>query len=287
MKFNYLLNIGIGNKLKEIADEQRRKIINQTSAPLISIILPNYNSEVTIEATIESIEKQTYRNWELIIVDDGSTDNSLSVVKKTSKYLSKITIYSNSSNKGVAYSRNVGLYFANGEYITFHDADDISHPERLSFQISQLLKSQKKIVIFKYFRVDKELKPFIINGKKKWNRVSGMMFHKDLIVEIGYFKPTHISEDSEYHERILAVYGRRSRKIINKVLYFALFSPDSLLFSNADVEIKGNKINYKIKEKEAFVLEQFREEHEKIKDGSLSPYQDFEIDKTITSLYTE
>jgi len=259
--------------------------LSKVNQPLISIILPSYNSEKTIKSTLESIESQSYDNWELLIVDDASTDFSVEILKNISKN-EKVSLYLNSNNQGVAYSRNIGLFYAKGDYITFHDADDTSHPERLKYQLYYSILSKFKIVVPKYVRVNNEGISYIINGKKRWNRVSGMMFPKAIVSEIGYFKDTHISEDSEYHERILAFYGKNSRKIINKTLYYALFSLNSLLFSNADVEIKGNKINYKIKDVEAVVLEEFRAEHRKIKAGNMSPYQPFKLDENITSLYS-
>ena len=111
------------------------------------------------------------------------------------------------------------------------------------------------------------------------NRVSGMMFKRHLVKEIGFFKAITISEDSEFYERILAVYGKKSRKVLCKVLYYALFIPDSLLFSNANFIVNGNSINYKITDKECSVLESLRQEHQLIAKDELSPYQPFFPDK--------
>ena len=139
------------------------------------------------------------------------------------------------------------------------------------------------LTVVQYVRINAENVPYVVNGYKKRNFISGMMFRKNIIKEIGYFKPAHISEDSEYHERFIAVFGKTSRKIIHKVLYYALFSIDSLLFSNANVRVSKNKIEYKITGQELGILNSYRTEHKKIKNGELSPYQSFEVNDEITT----
>jgi len=263
----------------------KRLLILEKSSPLVSIIMPCFNSVSFIEKAVESILKQSYENWELLIIDDGSSDDTTRIVKKFSSENSKIKFYSNKHNCGVAYSRNVGLYFASGEFITFHDADDISHPQRIEYLLFELLdNSQKQIVVSKYVRVNKEQKQLIVNGKKKLNHISGMMFRKKIKEDLGFFKKTNISEDSEYHERILAVYGKSCKKLIQRVLYYANFSMDSLLFSNADIKMEGTKLDYSIKSQSSLILKEFRSDHEKIKNGNLSPYQGFELDTEITHI---
>ena len=89
----------------------------------VSIIVPVYNAEKTIERCIKSILKQTYNNIEIIIVNDGSTDNSLHICYELSK-LDKRIIVIDTVNKGVSVARNIGIEKAKGDYIAFVDADD-------------------------------------------------------------------------------------------------------------------------------------------------------------------
>lgn len=277
----------LGKYLQLKAREKRLTLLKEASYPLVSIILPCFNAEASIQKTLESVFKQSYKNWELLIINDGSTDKTLSKIDDLIQGHSNIKVFSNRINSGVAYSRNVGLYSATGEYMTFHDADDTSHKERLEYQLSELLADESiEIVVSQYVRVNANNEVFVINGSKKRNYISGMMFRKKVTSKIGYFKQTQISEDSEYHERILTTFGKKSRKIIYKILYYALYSPNSLLFSNANVEVTGNNINYKITDEQSAVLEGFRKEHRKIKEGFLSPYQEFAIDTEITSKHS-
>ena len=93
-----------------------------TDKPLVSIIMPTYNREDIIQNAINSVLKQTYENWELIIIDDGSTDNTLSVLNKLPK--DKIRILSYEENKGHSFARNFGLKISRGEYIMYLDSDN-------------------------------------------------------------------------------------------------------------------------------------------------------------------
>lgn len=106
---------------------------------LVSIIIPLYNKEKYIEQTIENIKKQTYSNWELIIVDDKSTDKSLDIVKKYKN--EKIIIMENKKNYGAAKSRNTGLKYATGRYICFQDADDFWNKRKLEKQVKFMKKN--------------------------------------------------------------------------------------------------------------------------------------------------
>ena len=100
---------------------------------LVSIIMGVYNAENTLKEAIDSIINQTYQNWELIICDDGSTDNSLSVAKDYSD--SRIVVIKNDYNMGLGYSLNRCLEKANGTFIARMDADDISMPQRIDKEI--------------------------------------------------------------------------------------------------------------------------------------------------------
>lgn len=115
------------------------------SDPLISIVMPVYNVEKYVENCIESILDQTYTNWELIIVDDGSTDNSISICKNIlDDYPDKIKIVTK-SNGGLSDARNFGTASAKGEYLVYIDSDDIVSPRYLNVLLSGLLSSHSDV----------------------------------------------------------------------------------------------------------------------------------------------
>lgn len=108
------------------------------SNKLVSIIMGVYNCENRIEECIESIQAQTYTNWELIICDDCSVDNTFSVISDISKKESRIKVIRNQTNSKLAFSLNHCLEYAKGEYIARMDDDDICYPMRLETQVNFL-----------------------------------------------------------------------------------------------------------------------------------------------------
>ncbi len=101
----------------------------------VSIILPVFNCEKYLKHTIVSVQKQNYKNWELLIVDDASTDNSLSEALKFAENDSRIQVFQMPQNVGVGACRNVAMKHATGRYLAFIDSDDLWAKEKLSRQI--------------------------------------------------------------------------------------------------------------------------------------------------------
>lgn len=111
----YLKDLGL-----ELSNISHKKTYKK---PLVSIIIPVYNSETTIAKCLFSIIKQTLQDIEIIVINDGSTDNSLPIIRLFEKYDSRIVVINN-SNKGQGLSRNEGVKLAKGEYVAFVDSDD-------------------------------------------------------------------------------------------------------------------------------------------------------------------
>lgn len=122
---------------------------------LVSIITPLYNSEKFILSTINSVLQQTYSNWEMIIVDDFSTDKGVDLIMSVIiASNSKIKLIKLNENLGVAQARNSALNVANGRFIAFLDSDDIWHPEKLDRQVSFMLKQNIPISFTSYRLID-------------------------------------------------------------------------------------------------------------------------------------
>jgi len=101
------------------------------SKPLVSVIIPTYNRAHFLPDAIESVLAQTYKNWELIVVDDGSTDNTREVVARFGGQV----CYLYQENKGCGAARNTGIEYARGEYIALLDSDDVWYPDKLALQV--------------------------------------------------------------------------------------------------------------------------------------------------------
>lgn len=102
----------------------------------VSIITPSWNSERYIVDTIKSVQNQTYKNWEMIIVDDCSTDNTVDIVENIAKDDPRIKVFMQPTNGGAAKARNKSLKESTGRYVAYLDADDIWKPEKLEKQVA-------------------------------------------------------------------------------------------------------------------------------------------------------
>ncbi|HHQ4804289.1 glycosyltransferase family 2 protein [Aeromonas veronii] len=109
--------------------------------PLVSIIMPSYNSANTIVDSVKSVQAQDYLYWELLITDDGSNDNTVELVHQLSKNDPRIKISVNAINSGAGFSRNQSIERSEGKYIAFLDADDLWMPHKLSTQVAYMEKT--------------------------------------------------------------------------------------------------------------------------------------------------
>lgn len=123
--------------------------------PKVSIVTPVYNSETYIAKTIESVLRQTYTNWEMIIVDDKSTDTSAQIVQAFKAQDSRIQFFQLEKNSGAAIARNKATEIAAGQFIAFLDADDLWYPDKLERQI-KLMRDNKLDVCFSSYELIEE-----------------------------------------------------------------------------------------------------------------------------------
>lgn len=126
---------------------------------LVSIITPLYNSEQFIAETIESIISQTYKKWELILIDDCSSDATLDIIKPYLKPYLNIQIVTNKVNRGAAFCRNKGIDRAKGDYIAFLDADDLWLPEKLEKQLLFMQSEDLAVCFSSYDLIDENSTP--------------------------------------------------------------------------------------------------------------------------------
>ncbi|WP_318411633.1 glycosyltransferase family 2 protein [Photobacterium leiognathi] len=124
----------------------------------VSIITPIYNAEKYIIETIESVINQTYKNWEYILVDDCSTDNTVNLINDSFRNDSRIKVISSPSNGGAGLARNIGLEKASSNYIAFLDSDDLWSPTKLEKQIEFMQANNSAIVHCSYSFIDEESK---------------------------------------------------------------------------------------------------------------------------------
>ena len=141
--------------------------MNELDKPLISVIMGIYNCSKTLEEAVNCIIQQTYVHWELIMCDDGSTDNTLNLAKQLERKEKRIKLIVNSSNKGLNYTLNHCLKYANGEYIARMDGDDLCDFSRFDKQLNVLFRNPTCSIVssamyyFDEFGVFKTSKPIV------------------------------------------------------------------------------------------------------------------------------
>ena len=139
---------------------------------LVTIVIPVYNSEKYLDDCIESVVNQSYKNIEILLINDGSTDNSKKICEKWSIIDKRIKIY-NKKNSGAAESRNVGIEHSKGDYITFIDSDDYIETDLIEKCVKSIF-TKNTIVMYGLKNVDEVIKFLMVINlnlikKKLWN----------------------------------------------------------------------------------------------------------------------
>ena len=202
---------------------------------LISVIVPIYNKQKQISRCIESVKIQSYKNWELILIDDGSTDNSAFIIKS---YLSDSRIfYFYKENGGVSSARNMGMKKASGEWIIFLDADDYFLPNALSILLNFAL-SQHTFIAAANFYVEHNGKRYgLCEGRKRivknnfrswyfmtcYLRAGSTLYHSSIISNFYFDESLNRYEDVKWGFDVI-----RGQKIAYTSDYVMVYSEDNL-----------------------------------------------------------
>lgn len=125
--------------------------------PLFSIVIPCYNVEKYLEGAIQSVLVQSFKDWEIILIDDGSKDSTATIIESYAKIDSRIHSYFQ-MNKGVSEARNLGIKYASGKYVYFFDADDIIDNGLLTYLANLLFEESPDLIVFGYRKVDSNKK---------------------------------------------------------------------------------------------------------------------------------
>lgn len=137
---------------------------------LVSIVMPTYNSEKTIVDSINSVINQTYKNWELLVVDDISTDKTVDIVKSFALKDSRIKLYILNIKGGASIARNVAIDKSKGRYISFLDSDDMWLPEKLSSQI-KFMEENNYVLTYSNYISKSKVGEKIIKSPKSINYI--------------------------------------------------------------------------------------------------------------------
>lgn len=180
----------------------------------VSVIVPAYNAADHIGTALQCLIDQTWRNVEVLVVDDLSTDDTAAVVSEFSRREPRIKLIRAEANRGSYVARNIALSEASGEFVTTHDADDWSHPRKLEIQ-ARYLQAHPKVManMSQQARATSEL-VFHRRGNPGhylFDNMSSLMFRREPVLQkLGYWDSVRFGADSEFIERIRVSLGRNS-----------------------------------------------------------------------------
>lgn len=247
-----------------------------THLPLVSIIIPTYNRAKLIGETLDSILAQTYKNWECLVVDDGSTDDTKKLV---SNYVAKDDRFQyherpDTHLPGGNGARNYGFELSKGEYVQWFDSDDLMLPEKLELKVETLVNNDVDFVVCS----GAEMSENSINPQKKWDLyltentlfdhlignivfgTNGPMFNRAfLTLDVLFNETLLIKQEWEFFNRLLM--NKPSIKIIEKVLYVYRVFPESkrgtFTYSREQNKMKAHRLVFNmVKSNTLFTKEQ-------------------------------
>jgi hypothetical protein len=223
--------------LANLACEATPGSIEQTQT--VSVVVPAYNAEASIDWVIESLLAQTWRNLEIIVVDDFSGDRTAEIVCVMAERDSRIRLIRLNENQGAYRARNAGVREALGDLIMVHDSDDWSHPQQIELQLEALRSYPGAVgVMSQWVRVGENLEVisnWIPRGAMFELNYSSLLFERRILDELGLWDDVLISGDGEFYSRFRAVYGEEAVVRVPKIhlLALSLTRDDSLTRSEA------------------------------------------------------
>lgn len=189
----------------------RANPVVDADAPLVSVIVATYNCERTIPTALRGLQQQSWRNLEIIVVDDASSDDSPAIAARFAGADDRIRILRQSKNHGAYAARNVGLNEARGDLITVHDADDWSHPDKITVQVRAILDNPgARASASSWVRSDNQLQlswPVTPATRIITLNYSSLMVTRATVQELGQWDDVAVYADVEYVDRLRTVFG--------------------------------------------------------------------------------
>lgn len=245
------------------------------ASPLVSVVMTCHNTERHVDDAVGSILGQSWKNLELIVVDDASRDGSLGRLQAITALDSRMRIIPLSSNVGTYRAKNIGISAARGSILTFMDSDDTSHPDRIGQQLDMLRRPGIIATTCNYVRHTSCGDVVMNRGLRERRALISLMIKREVIDDIGWFDSVRTSADDEFFERIRTVYGRDAVAHVDHALYFALSREDSLSTSpdlTVDLAGSGDGGPSPLSAVRQAYVQSYRDWHARLGSAGMRPY---------------
>ena len=234
-----LLSDGLASPLDRIEAVEVSPTVTKLGkhVPLVSVIMPTHNGSDLIETALRSLRAQTWRNIEIIVVDDCSSPLHVKKLRLICARYDNVALLELKVNSGAYVARNAAIPYAKGELITVHDDDDWSHPEKIERQASELVDNPEKFAnMSQHSRVTENLLFLRINNNTSFTQpnYSSIMFRRSALSIIGEWDTVNRGADAEFRDRIKNVTGKHVDIIGNVPMSFTRTRVGSLTHGELD-----------------------------------------------------
>ena len=248
-----------------------------SDGPLVSVVMTAYNVEDLIETSVMSILKQSYRNLELIVVDDCSTDGTLETLRAMESEHDCMQVITRATNDGTYVSKNTGIRRARGKYIAFQDSDDWSHPDRIGKSIAVLEGEPDLVAVTTdWVRMTTDGGMVIQNKNQYAYRacISLVYDRSRVLPRAGYFDCVRAEADGEFLARMFILFGEDRVVNFPWPLSFGRIRPESLTSHPEFGLVRGRGAPVREEYRNAY-----RGWHRKIEQGGCGGYMPFPLDE--------
>lgn len=219
--------------------------------PLVSVLMTTFQTGARASVAIESLLNQTYRNLEIIVVDDASTDDTPELVERWALKDKRVKLLRLQTNGGTYLAKSMGLQLARGEFVTCHDSDDWSHPLKIEMQVRPLLENASLVATTSHWVRMQDDGVFYARPVHTLMRLnpSSPLFRRELVLQrMGAWDCVRTGADSEFHARLRLVFGKNAVKRIAKPLALGSHRVGSLMTADdtgySDTGISPQRLAY-------------------------------------------
>jgi hypothetical protein len=216
-----------------IRDRRRARMeaaARRDAATRVGVILTVYNGAATLAASLQSLMAQSHGALDLIAVDDGSTDATPDILAAMAAREPRLRLIRSETRRGAYWSRNLALQATEAPFVTFHDADDVAHPNRIAWQLGLMaLRPALIACLADARRLDAEGRTQIIDGRTEHMATVTLFFRREPVLQrIGYFDTAPFGADAEYRARMAAAFGAARIGRLHECVLDLLFHAESV-----------------------------------------------------------